>query len=1254
MISGADMSVILFQENSYIKQLCNGCSKASDSEIYTVWRYRPKCRNRTSISDSVEVSVGEHQSKYVNTALPSVYDILLQQELSSTPPIISADSEYTVDYVTCSQISSITKQPYQGSCNMKMFTKNHCNSESTIGLCEDEFMSENIETFTDQDTANFVSRKKRLATALWWIFELFCPDCCLVQQFMKDFAIPRQEFSPKSPSANADRRSSSCSDKTKEFHICQSSSPEVNEITSSVSLKNSWFVAEDDDCFKKREANCHQLADERVNVSDLNETSLAWTSPPAGFEDADVESTAVGQSDTVSDHHKTGFKSTKERNVPKCVRRVKAASSPSFCDSRTDAWVSEGDLRRPWSQICSEQDVERLVQARSCAIGSGSMSTGIDAIVQLHPSSTDLASESGSVSAVSSAPSTSSGSSNGNTFGSRFASMRSPNTRPPASSVEGVLQKFRKSFSARFYKKVKAESPPSSYNVSISARHASFSSYLNDHLGSDSISTNESIGALSTGDTIVRHEPDTADNSTVFRLGPIVWRSSKEKKGKKVKKHSIGGESVSDDKSDSNETANKDNLDLHTKSFTSNGSTITLINHPHPNGYPPGISVVSPRVFPRRAHATSLRAERPKRPLSEQGSSHYGSVNLHDDNKVSEANDNVSNFSPMRSCPHRNGSSSSTSGLPPKIVIRREKMPTVRWSRERTNLRRSISQPLEIERLGAMGISHSPVGGLSDHDLSSASSEEDFGSDNDLNGSYRSRLHKNGQFYLEYSEPVMYAEALWDHVTLDSEELPFKAGDLIEVLDKSDLEWWWGIMVNQAGWFPASFVRIRVNQEDTVEDCFAKMENGTLLSPKSRNMSSGLLSSDQVRTKVIMEIFNTEKDFVQHLKDVCEGYLKQVRKRPDMFSEERLSVIFGNIEQLYNFQSQFVSELEQCINWEDPHLSEIGSCFIKHKDGFEIYSEYCNNHPQAVNELQQLYSIPKYAHFFEACRLLQDMIDIALDGFLLTPVQKICKYPLQLGELLKYTKTDHPDYYHVEKALKTMRNVAQYINERKRRMECLEKLAAWQTEVEDWEGGDILDLSSELIYSGDVYKVTTSWSRDFTLFLFDHQLLICKKDLLKRHSYTYKSRICVDNCEIRDILDGKDVLSGLTLKNAWKVFCAERGKWYIFATRTPEEKSRWMKAFSDERRRVAEDRLNGFVVSDKSKKMAVMVVQNKKKPKKPKDKENKDFSRRMSRPEIYTLSSKSGSLPSNVVYSTNKKKTASGWFHFGSNKKTKR
>lgn len=89
-----------------------------------------------------------------------------------------------------------------------------------------------------------------------------------------------------------------------------------------------------------------------------------------------------------------------------------------------------------------------------------------------------------------------------------------------------------------------------------------------------------------------------------------------------------------------------------------------------------------------------------------------------------------------------------------------------------------------------------------------------------------------------------------------------------------------------------------------------------------------------------------------------------------------------------------------------PLCASLFSC-LSQQDGFWIYSEYCNNHLDACMELSKLMKDSRYQHFFEACRLLQQMIDIAIDGFLLTPVQKICKYPLQLAELLKYTAQDH-------------------------------------------------------------------------------------------------------------------------------------------------------------------------------------------------------------------------------------------------------
>ncbi len=79
------------------------------------------------------------------------------------------------------------------------------------------------------------------------------------------------------------------------------------------------------------------------------------------------------------------------------------------------------------------------------------------------------------------------------------------------------------------------------------------------------------------------------------------------------------------------------------------------------------------------------------------------------------------------------------------------------------------------------------------------------------------------------------------------------------------------------------------------------------------------------------------------------------------------------------------------------------------------------------------------------------MIELKLDGFLLSPIQRICQYPLQLNELLKYTNNTHRDYENIQQALKTMKDVASFINERKRRMEYLEVIHKWQSTVDHWQ-----------------------------------------------------------------------------------------------------------------------------------------------------------------------------------------------------------
>ncbi|XP_077433638.1 uncharacterized protein arhgef9a isoform X2 [Vanacampus margaritifer] len=443
---------------------------------------------------------------------------------------------------------------------------------------------------------------------------------------------------------------------------------------------------------------------------------------------------------------------------------------------------------------------------------------------------------------------------------------------------------------------------------------------------------------------------------------------------------------------------------------------------------------------------------------------------------------------------------------------------------------------------------------------------------------------------------IVNAEAVWDHVTMADRELAFKAGDVIKVLDASNKDWWWGQIDEEEGWFPASFVRLWVNQEDgggEPAEGTSEVQNGHL-DPANDCLCLGspLQNRDQMRANVINEIMSTERHYIKHLKDICEGYLRQCRKRVDMFNDDQLKVIFGNIEDIYRFQMGFVRDLEKQYNTEEPHLSEIGPCFLEHQDGFWIYSEYCNNHLDACMELSKLMRDGRYQHFFEACRLLQQMIDIAIDGFLLTPVQKICKYPLQLAELLKYTAQEHSDYRYVAAALAVMRNVTQQINERKRRLENIDKIAQWQASVLDWEGDDILDRSSELIYTGELSWIYQPYGRSQqrVFFLFDHQLVLCKKDLIRRDILYYKGRIDMDRYEVRDAIDGRDDDFNVSVKNAFKLCNKDSDEIHIFLAKKPEEKIRWLRAFHEERKMVLEDEKIGFEISEYQKRQAAMTV----------------------------------------------------------------
>lgn len=148
-----------------------------------------------------------------------------------------------------------------------------------------------------------------------------------------------------------------------------------------------------------------------------------------------------------------------------------------------------------------------------------------------------------------------------------------------------------------------------------------------------------------------------------------------------------------------------------------------------------------------------------------------------------------------------------------------------------------------------------------------------------------------------------------------------------------------------------------------------------------------------------------------------------------------------------------------------------------------------------------------------------------------------------------------------EVALNAMKQVTEMVNEGKRHSEYLSRI---QSRFESFQGPSINVHSTRLFLQTDAIRVSPNlWNNTYTLFLFDRQLIYCKKDLLKRTNYIYKGRIFLDNCRILNLPDGK--MFGVNLKNALRMFCETRSKWLDFCFRSNSSKVRFLNTLSAER-----------------------------------------------------------------------------------------
>uniref|UniRef100_A0A8C9RCS8 Pleckstrin homology and RhoGEF domain containing G4 n=1 Tax=Scleropages formosus TaxID=113540 RepID=A0A8C9RCS8_SCLFO len=200
----------------------------------------------------------------------------------------------------------------------------------------------------------------------------------------------------------------------------------------------------------------------------------------------------------------------------------------------------------------------------------------------------------------------------------------------------------------------------------------------------------------------------------------------------------------------------------------------------------------------------------------------------------------------------------------------------------------------------------------------------------------------------------------------------------LEVSSTEVVECTYSPFLSPRGWTGAETVR----NSTTI----AEPRNCTIMDKSSRSYSPHL-------RHIVDEMVTTEREYVRSLHYVMEQYFPEM-ERLDLPQDLRgkRSVIFGNLEKLVDFHSQyFLKELESCCN----HPLRVSHCFLRHQDQFGLYALYSKNKPKSDALLASHGNT-----FFRNKQLeLEDKMDLA--SYLLKPIQRMSKYALLLKDLIK-------------------------------------------------------------------------------------------------------------------------------------------------------------------------------------------------------------------------------------------------------------
>ncbi|KAI8613601.1 hypothetical protein BC830DRAFT_1170117 [Chytriomyces sp. MP71] len=285
--------------------------------------------------------------------------------------------------------------------------------------------------------------------------------------------------------------------------------------------------------------------------------------------------------------------------------------------------------------------------------------------------------------------------------------------------------------------------------------------------------------------------------------------------------------------------------------------------------------------------------------------------------------------------------------------------------------------------------------------------------------------------------------------------------------------------------------------------------------------ATGLGSSTTKREKVVREILETERSYFEDMVVLNEVYVIPATEQA-IFPTADIKVLFGNVDSLIEVSREVLRVLGEVVP-ED----RVGDGFLALSPSIEeTYTDYCKNNEAAMTKLFD-YSSPETSEavkaFWKECqeKLRGRTNAWDLSSLIIKPVQRVLKYPLLLGSLLKETPetAGHPDHPALLKAFNEMSRIAETINEVKKRKDTVEKYVEGKGSINVMHG-----ISKKFARTNEKLKHATKAVADLTKdeeFDGIYDVFICQH--AKILAFSREVNVWIKT--LRDVLETQEILA---------------------------------------------------------------------------------------------------------------------------------